>query len=488
MHIVFVASEMAPYAKTGGLADVAGSLPAELANQGVHVSSVLPRYGVIDPLAEGFVYLEPSLVFGLAGATRKPHVWHRRAHPNHDIYLLEEPGLYDRPGLYGMGGRDFADNDYRFAFLCRATLALVRALRINPDVIHCNDWQTGIIPWACGREMAGVFPTVFTIHNMGYQGLFGQESMWAMGLHPSGFTGDGYEYYGAISCMKAGVMAATRITTVSKRYAYEIQTPEFGFGMDAVLRGRQDAIVGILNGVDYSQWDPLRDRLLPAMYGPEDLSGKHRCRALLLREFDLEQPREGRGPVVGVVSRLTGQKGIDLIIQSAWRWLSGTGARLVVLGNGSKTLQDQLRGVQGFHPDQVGLRFEYNEELAHLMYAGCDMLLMPSKYEPCGLNQLYAMRYGTIPVVRATGGLDDTVEHVRLDQDTGTGFKFEHATADGVTWGMWRAIEVFRQPGPWTRLVRRAMAQDFSWSHSAQKYIALYRSIAGAPLLEGQRK
>jgi starch synthase len=480
MEVLFVSSEMVPFAKTGGLGDATGALAAALGRRGVRVTSVLPRYGAIDPVREGFRRIDGVLEVRLHRGRRLVGLWHKQLSLGVDLYLLDDPPLYERVGLYGDAYGDFGDNAVRFGLLSRGAVALARALRWMPDVIHCHDWQAALAAWICARELRRWIPSVLTIHNLGYQGVFGPKAIDDLDLDPRDFAHHGYEFHGTVNLLKAGIVAADRITTVSPRYAREIQTPEQGFGLDGVLRARANTLSGILNGVDYAEWDPSVDPLIPARFDSADLSGKAACRRALLTELGLDAP-DGV-PVIGMVSRLAWQKGFDLLLESAGRWLPSLDVRLVVLGSGSRAIADRLSGLAAALPGKVAVHIAYDNRLSHLVEAGSDMFLMPSRYEPCGLNQIYSLRYGTVPIVRATGGLDDTISEADLDAATGTGFKFGPYSPDALAWAIHRAVTAFEDREGWQALMLRGMAQDYSWEGPAEAYEHIYNELAGPRL------
>jgi starch synthase len=465
-----VASEAAPFAKTGGLADVLGSLPAALARLGEEVAVLLPFYRGI-PLPPAGPILRLPVQVG-------PHGYSVAIHEvvRHNVrYLFADcPALYDRAGIYGTAAGDYPDNHLRFAVLCQAALGVARSV-FRPDVFHAHDWQAGLLPVYL-RESLTLDPTffgvrcVFTIHNLGYQGSFPASAIADLGLDRRLFHSEGLEFFGRLNFLKAGIVWSDAVNSVSPTYAREIQTPEFGFGMDGLLRSRASKLTGILNGVDYEEWNPETDRHLPVNYSARDLSGKRVCKLALLDEMGL--PAEGR-PLIGIVSRFAHQKGMDLA--AAIAPIENTA--LVVLGAGEAALENSFRSLALAYPDRVAVRFGYNEGLAHRIEAGSDMFLMPSRYEPCGLNQIYSLRYGTVPVVRATGGLEDTV-------DEQTGFKFRDDLAGAVE----AALREFQDRDSWTARMRRGMARDFSWDASAVEYQRLYskaparRVASGGPL------
>jgi starch synthase len=476
MEILFVASEVAPWSKTGGLADVAAALPRALAARGHDVTVVTPRYGGIDAPAHGFAREgRPLLVRGEPTA-----LWVRRERGRPEAVLVDHERYFgSRRGVYGEGGREYGDNAERFAHLSRAALVLPAALGRRPRVVHVNDWQTGLVPWLLRHEhahdaaLAGA-RTVFTIHNLAYQGVFPKQALPFIGLPWDVFHLEAMEFYDQVSFMKAGLSFADALTTVSPTYAREILTPEEGAGLDPLLRHRRAALHGVLNGIDVAAWDPARDPHLPAHYSARDLSGKGACKASLQRELGL--PVRPDVPLVGMVSRLADQKGIDLVV-AALPQIVQREAQLAVLGAGSHAYEEAFRRAAAAHPAQVAARIGFDEGLAHRIEAGADVFLMPSRYEPCGLNQMYSLRYGTVPVVRAVGGLEDTVEDFD-GWNRGTGFKFRDYAPAALLLALRRAVETWRDRRAWRALMLRGMAQDFSWDRSARGYEALYRTLA----------
>jgi starch synthase len=473
MEILFVASEVAPWSKTGGLGDVAAALPRALAARGHAVTVVSPRYGGIDPLADGFTRKE-----GLLRSRGEPTAaWVRRGKPT--FWLVEHERLFGaRRGIYGEDGRDFPDNAERFTFLSRAALALPGATGGRPRIVHANDWQTGLVPFLLRREHAedphlARARTVFTIHNLAYQGVFPKDVVPHLGLPWDAFHLDGLEFYDQLSFLKAGLVFADALTTVSPTYAREIRTPEGGNGLDVLLRARAGDLHGILNGIDVAEWNPAADRHLPAHYSARALGGKARCKAALQRELGL--PVRPDTPLAAVVSRLAEQKGMALLAAAVPELLARD-VQLAVLGSGDARWEHALGRAAAERPDRMAVRLGFDEALAHRIEAGADVFLMPSRFEPCGLNQMYSLRYGTVPVVRAVGGLDDTVE----DYDgwnAGTGFKFRDYTPAALSLAVRRALDVHRDRRAWRGLIARGMAQDFSWERSAASYEALYREL-----------
>jgi starch synthase len=465
-----VSSEAAPFAKTGGLADVVGALPEALRAVGDEAAVVIPRYGSID--LKGARRVFDNLPIYLGAERYDTSIYQAAA--NYPLYLVECPLLYDRKGFYGESGVDYPDNHIRFAVLARAALGVARYL-FRTDLFHCHDWQAGLVPaylhtlFAGDPTFLGV-KTLFTIHNLGYQGLFPPAALAEIGLDDAAFRPDGMEFFGRISYIKGGIAFADALNTVSPTYAREIQTPEFGFGLDGALRARADVLSGILNGVDYGEWSPELDPLIPARYSVDDLSGKRSCKARLLEEFGLPAAALDR-PLLGVVSRFTRQKGMDILAEAADRMIAED-LYLVGLGTGEPEFEEFFSAMAAAHPGRIAVRMGFDNAQAHRIEAGADMFLMPSRYEPCGLNQIYSLRYGTVPVVRATGGLDDTI-----DEDTG--FKFAEYSGQALTGAVQRAVQAFADPDGWQARMRRGMRKDFSWSSSAAAYSQLYQRLLG---------
>ena len=478
LHIAFVTSEMVPYIKTGGLADVAAALPKALARLGHRVTVFVPRYDPIwFPPGEflGSVHVPVDAVLRSAGFYRA------RTADGVEVIFIEHLPFYGRPQPYGEGDADYEDNRLRFAFLARAALEYLRSRGLRPDVMHAHDWQAGLVPvylkaFYWDDPTLHRTPTVFTIHNLAYQGNFAHGTIDVLGLpwHLGG--GPAMEFHGGVSYLKGGVLFSEVVTTVSPTYAREIQGAEQGYGFDAVVRQRAGDLVGILNGVDYDEWDPSHDSHIAARYSPSDLAGKRECKLDLLRTYGL--PEDLETPVIGVISRLVHQKGFDILTGSWWDVLQRP-VRLVVLGTGSPEVIEGLRHMQAQAPDRIGLRFSYDNALAHKVEAGADMFLMPSRYEPCGLTQMYSLRYGTVPIVRSTGGLVDTVEPYDAAAGTGTGFRFETPDGTGMMWAIDQALAAGKDREAWAGLQQRGMAQDFSWDRSAQRYVEVYHRVLG---------
>jgi starch synthase len=474
LKIAFATPEMAPFAKTGGLADVSAALPKALAKLGHRVTTFVPRYGFIPYPAGRFV---GSVHVPVDGLHRSAGFYSRALSERLEVVFVEHPPFFDRSGPYGDDGRDYADNRLRFAFFARAVLEYFRSRGERPDVLHANDWQTGLLPvylksfyWddPALRRCA----SVFTIHNVAYQGNFPQDTLGVLGLPWNLGTRDALEFHGGISYLKGGIQFAEMLSTVSPQYAWDIQTPEMGYGFDGVIRARAADMSGILNGVDYDEWDPAHDPHIAAPYGAPDLSGKAACKADLLSAFGLQSDPEL--PLIGVISRLVHQKGFDIVSDAWWDFLNRP-LRMIVLGTGERAIQDGLAALAARDPARFAVRFAYDNALAHKIEAGADMLLMPSRFEPCGLTQLYSLRYGTVPVVRSTGGLVDTVVPWDPATGTGTGFRFDAADGTGLVWAVDQALAAYREPAAWGKLRLNGMALDFSWERSAAAYVELYR-------------
>ncbi|MCH7921420.1 MAG: glycogen synthase GlgA [Nitrospinae bacterium] len=477
LKICIAASEVAPFAKTGGLADVAGALPKALRALGHRVAIIMPRYQMVDVERHGLRRLGVSIEVPIAGRIEKAELLEGALDGGVPVYFIEKPSYYDRPALYGTPEGDYHDNAERFIFFSRGVLEAIKALDLGPQVLHCNDWQTGLAPvylktlYREDSALAGL-ATVFSVHNLGYQGLFWHLDMPMTGLGWELFTIDGLEFYGKLNFLKGGLMFADVLSTVSETYAKEIQTEEFGHRLDGVLRHRSADLYGIVNGIDYEVWNPATDSHLGANYTPDDLAGKAACKKALQKEMGL--PTRADTPVVGIVSRLAAQKGLDLIVEAMGR-LMALGLQLVILGSGEAVYHEALQEAAERYPRQLGLMLGFDEGLAHRIEAGADMFLMPSRYEPCGLNQLYSLKYGTIPVVRATGGLEDTIVDYSEERGEGTGFKFRSYVAEEMVEAVARACRLYSDQKAWRRIVNEAMAQDFSWDASARAYDALYR-------------
>ena len=465
-RILMITSEASPFAKTGGLGDVLGALPAALVRRGDDVAVVMPRYRIAQIPPSERIWFSMPLAVG-------PH--HFTVAVDQVIrdgvrYLfIDCPPLFDRAGIYNEGGSDYADNHIRFGLLNQAALGVARNI-FRPDVFHAHDWPAGLLPCYLRWGFAGDptffgVKTVLSIHNLGYQGNFPASTLGDLGLDPSLYHPEGLEFYGRISFLKAGIVWADAVTTVSPTYAREIQTPEFGFSFDGLLRSRAYKLTGILNGVDYSEWDPSADPHVPAHYSSSDLSGKRVCKLALLEALGL--PLNPERPLIGIVSRFVHQKGFDLFGEIAPQ-VAEEDVAMAVLGSGDAGIEDMFRYFAYARPDKFGVRIGYDNAVAHLIEAGADLFLMPSRYEPSGLSQMYSLRYGTPPVVRATGGLEDSV-------DEETGFKFHGYSPLALFAAIREALAAYQDRDGWTVRMLRGMAKDFSWDVAAAKYQELYR-------------
>ena len=478
MKIVFVASESVPYSKTGGLADVVGALPKALATLGYDVEVFLPRYKITNPGA--LVPGAGSITVPLSGGFRFASIQVAGETSGVRTYLMDCPELFDREQLYMENGKDYPDNAERFATFSMAALEFMKRSSTSPAVIHCHDWQSALVPVYL-RSLYAEDPfykntaVLFTIHNIGYQGLFPPEIMPEISINQNLFGIEGLEYYGKVNLLKGGIVFSDFVSTVSQKYAQEIQTDEFGHGLEGVLRSRSDHLVGILNGVDYEDWNPATDKLIPANYNPEGMRGKEICKKLLLQKLGIQNPDLDR-PVLGIVSRFVRQKGFDLIAKVADE-LMREDLYIVALGTGEPEFEELFRSMAEKYPEKFLVKVAYDNTMAHQIEAGADMFLMPSRYEPCGLNQIYSIKYGTVPVVRATGGLDDTVQP--FDGEKGTGFRFRQYSPVALLACLQRAVATFRDRDAWSKLQQNCMREDFSWTQSAKKYASLYEILYG---------
>ncbi|MDI6740724.1 MAG: glycogen synthase GlgA, partial [Candidatus Edwardsbacteria bacterium] len=489
LKIAVIASEAVPFAKTGGLADVTGAMARELALAGHEVILLLPAHQGIDRLGYGLKPARHACVPKRTMACRhggRPFVI-KLGTDEHPVAVLDSffvPGLRscfidhplfsDRPGLYGDARGDYPDNGLRYGLFSKAALELLTIEGFAPDIVHCHDWQTGLAPvYLKQDEHFAQTRSVFTVHNLAYQGIFGKEILAALGLPNALFHLDGLEYYGQINFLKGGLFFADRITTVSPSYAKQILTPGYGCGLDGALRAREDRLSGILNGVDYAEWDPSRDQYL-ARFDRSRLHLKEGAKRILCQRLGLEY--RNRRALVGIVSRLAMQKGWDIISEALPRLLQME-LDLAILGAGDQAYHDLLHDLQKRHPRRIGLKLGFDNELAHLIYGGADLFLMPSQYEPCGLGQMIALRYGAIPVVHATGGLADTIVDHRQLPDSSNGFSFSEYSADSLVKAIRDALSAYRVIPAWQALMKRAMACDFSWTTSIAKYLDLYRSL-----------
>jgi len=480
MHIVFAASEAVPFAKTGGLADVVGALPREVAKLGYEVSVYLPLYASVRPhLEKELQYVIRSITIPFPHGNRFAGIVDGGVRDGVRFYFVDCPEFFDRQGIYGNNGDSYTDNAERFGLFCRAIIESSKLLGV-PDVFHLHDWPAALLPLLLrtvysGDPLLKNAATVLTIHNAGYQGWFPPSTIDQLLLPWELFTYDKLEHYNTVDFLKGGVFYADLLTTVSRKYSEEIQTAEFGNGLEGALRQRSSDLRGILNGVNYTEWDPATDGNLAAHYNPLDLSGKRECRKDLLHAFGLDIPEQT--PVIGICSRFASQKGFDLLEQIAGR-LAERDVAVVALGTGEPYYEKFFRDFAFANAGRFSVQIRYDEAIAHKIEGGADIFLMPSHFEPCGLNQIYSLKYGTIPVVRATGGLEDTVEEWDAAHKTGTGFKFEPYNAEALLHAVDRALGAFYDKKQWAQLMENAMAQNFSWEKPAAEYAAVYEEAA----------
>ncbi len=482
MQILFCASEVSPFAKTGGLADVTGSLPASLKRLGCDVRIFMPLYRSVREKFQSLDPLVQNIVVPVGIHDYHVHIWESRTAEDIPIYLLEKDEFYDRSFLYGSPVRgDYEDNAERFIGFNRATQQLCNTLGWYPSIFHLHDWQTGLIAayfhlnWRYDPKFLRS-GTVFTIHNIAYQGVFPAGYFSLTNLPPAAYSIQGIEFWSQCNFLKAGLVYSDFLTTVSPRYAEEIQTKEFGFGLEGLLTERRNSLAGILNGIDTNAWNPETDPALPGHFTADDLSGKAVCKEALCTELGF--PEQCRSyPLLGMISRLATQKGFDLL-ERVLPELMNLPVNLVILGTGDAAIEENLLAMEKEFPDRMKLLLQFDEKLAHRIEAGVDAFLMPSRYEPCGLNQMYSLRYGSIPIVHATGGLDDSVVDVLDEPDSGTGFKFYQYAPGAFIEAITSAVRLFENREKWTEIQKRAMRQDFSWDRSAREYTRIYEQVA----------
>lgn len=501
MKILFVVSEVEPLVKTGGLADVAAALPKALQALGHDVRIVIPRYRAVSLEAIGGKPTRARLAINSGKRVLEGEVWQGKLPQSLvPVYCIEQPALFDRGGLYQEQGRDFLDNLERFSFFAQAALYMLPQLGWRPDVIHCHDWQAALsaahLKFGALSQEAFFKKTaaVFTIHNLAYQGIFPKSQWPATQLPNAAFSINGLEFYDQVNCLKGGIIASTRLTTVSPTYAREIQTPEFGCGLDGLLRMRAAALTGILNGIDADAWNPATDPHLPARYDAQRLAGKRRCKQALQESLKLP---ERDYLLIGMVQRLVDQKGIDVVLQAAEQ-LMALPLQIVLLGSGEAAYHRALEQLAARYRDRISVTLKFDEALAHQIEAGADAFIMASRFEPCGLNQMYSLRYGTIPIVRRIGGLADTVVDLDDAQNPPTGFVFDRHSPAALISAVSRALAAYQDRALWAQLMRTGMRQDFSWSHSAAAYQRVYeearadlgrpRSIKKAPARRALRR
>jgi len=486
MNILYVSSEAVPFARTGGLADVSTALPTALERLGQNVAVVIPAYKSV--FNSGLPLKDTGIRFpvSIGGKTLAAKIWKEKL-PESDvtIYFVQQDDYFNRNELYTENGYDYNDNSERFIFFCRAVMEMISIMNLKVDILHSNDWQTGILPALQSilyQKKTGYehIATAHTIHNLAYQGIFWHWDLSLTGIGWEYFTLDKLEFYGKLNLMKAGIVFADGITTVSPQYATEIQSPDFGYGLEAVLQYRSPMLRGILNGVCMNRWNPETDPYIAVQYSAKDVFEKKPiCKHDLQTTLGIAQRSDV--PLLGVVSRLAHQKGIDLITEVIPLWVEKHGVQFCLLGKGDRGLESRLSALAGQYPENVAVRFEFSDELSHKIEAGSDMFLMPSRYEPCGLNQMYSQIYGTVPLVRDTGGLADTVVDLSdetLENNTATGFAFSSDDIFGLNTTIWRALDVYwHRKDVWNRLIENGMRQDWSWAKSAVQYVRFYEKL-----------
>jgi starch synthase len=486
LNVLFVTSEVEPFAKTGGLADVSAALPQTIKELGHEIRIILPRYGCISErrskLHNVLRLKDIPIPIGKAEATaniKSSTIDSKKSKVQ--VYFIENQEYFGHQDLYvdSATKKDFPNNDERFIFFCRAVLETLKRLGWQPDIIHLNDWQSGLIPaylhtlYKDDPFYKGI-QSVFTIHNLAFQGIFPAASFQKTGLPKELFTTEGIEFFHKMSCLKAGLMYSNAITTVSERYAHEIQTsPEYGCGLEGVLHKRKNDLSGIINGIDYNLWNPETDDLIPVRYSIKDIELKSENKRYLLHTHNMEYHPEI--PLIGMISRLTDQKGFDLLSE-IFDDMMKLNVQFILLGTGEKKYHDLYEKLQKKYAGRVGMDLKFDNTLAHMIEAGADMFLMPSRYEPCGLNQLYSLRYGTVPIVRSTGGLDDTIDDIDASPK-GTGFKFQKYDGKELLKSIQHAVKLYAEKGAWQKIQRNGMSKDFSWESSAKQYITLYRKL-----------
>jgi starch synthase len=476
-RVLFVTPELAPFARVGGLGEVAGSLPRALGALGSRVDVVVPLYGIVDRAAFGLEPAGMDLEIRFDGRLRRSELWRARnpRNPGYDVHFISSEDYFERRSVYGDDSGDYADNALRFAYFSMAALEAARVLGVEPDIVHVHDWPTALVPLYLrhGASAGSPKPVVLTVHNLAYQGVYPASVLERVGLPGSLFRVDGLEFYGQVNFLKGGLLASEAITTVSPSYAREILTSSHGAGLEGVLRERSRDLVGILNGIDHSVWDPAHDPALAVSFDSRRPAGKTENKLQLQKELGLTISAET--PLLAAIGRLDAQKGFDLLLEAAPR-LFRAGAQLVVLGSGNSELLRAFEELRARDPASLAAARGFRDDLGRRIYASSDLFLMPSRYEPCGLGQLVAMRYGSLPVVRSTGGLADTVRDLDADPDGGNGFVFEELSAPALAQAVERAISHFRAgSGRWQKWVVRAMEEDFSWEKSAALYIEVYR-------------
>ncbi|MCX8122693.1 MAG: glycogen synthase [Spirochaetes bacterium] len=481
MNIVFCTSEAYPFAKTGGLADYSYSLPKALAKRGHNVYLFLPRYYCVDKNKFQCKLTGMPLPVPIGNGIRWAGIYYTNYLEGIHTYFIEHDDYYGRDGLYDYNGTPYNDNAERFIYFCRACIEALKQLAIAPEIIHCNDWQTACIPLFLKTHYAhdNVLKnakSILTVHNVGYQGVFGKDVLWLMQLTEEFFTPENVEFFGNVNLLKAGVVNADCLVTVSKKYAQEIQEPEYGWDLAPIFKKHANKLFGILNGVDYEHWNPEKDKYIPYQYSINNHnSGKKKCKKELQKFMKL---KVNEVPVLGCISRLTYQKGIDILIDTLdWLFFDEQEVQFVILGSGEQWIIDRFEWLHAMYPERVGIWWGYNEQLAHLIEAGSDFYIMPSRYEPSGLNQMYSLAYGTIPIVRATGGLDDSIKHFDVQSKTGNGFKYQHNDIGELYTIIRYALRIYKNQSMMKILIHNAMSFKRSWDDTAREYEELYNNI-----------
>lgn len=479
MKIVIASSEAAPFAKTGGLGDMIGALPKALKNLGQDCIVLIPKYRMIDDTKFGLKKSGRQIAVPISDKIMEAEIYKTYLDGDIPVYFIGNKEYYDRDGIYEIDGREHPDNAERFTFFSRGCLCAIKELGIYPDIIHCNDWQTGLIPVYLktlykNDDYFKKTGSLFTIHNVAYQGIFERHNIGMMGLPPDIFTPEGIEFHGKINLLKGGIVFADILSTVSKTYAVEIQTDSLGCGLGGLLRNRSDALYGIINGADYDVWNPTKDRFIIKQYSVNNLSGKKDCKKDALSEFGLRFKKDT--PLIGIVSRLDEQKGFDLL-EDIIDDLMSMKIQLCILGIGMEKFHTFLKNAASRYKEKIGIRLAFDDPLAHKIEAGADIFLMPSKYEPCGLSQLYSLKYGTIPVARNTGGLSDTIKGYDPVNEKGNGFKFESYSGEELLKTVQLAVDTYKTRDKWQRLMQNAMNENYSWERSAKEYTELYKKV-----------
>jgi starch synthase len=476
MKVLIASPEVYPFVKTGGLADVTGALPKALKKLGIDVRVILPKHKGIEERGFPMRYKNYKIACEVSQSTIDAEI----VESEYDgiiTYLVENDEYYYRDYLYSTPDGDYLDNAERFIFFAKSILEAIKVTGFIPDVLHCNDWETALSPvflksLSKDDPLLRQISTLLTIHNLGYQGIFWHYDMHLLNIGWEYFTPEALEFFGHINFLKGGIVFSDILSTVSKQYSKEIQTTEFGCGLEGILTTRRNDLYGIVNGIDYEEWNPEKDQHIPAQYNEKNLANKRVCKAALQEEYGL--PVMENTPLIGTISRLADQKGFDLIASSLGGMLS-KGVQYIILGTGERKYHDLFTGLSKQFPKSFGVKIAYDNRLAHLIEAGSDMFLMPSQYEPCGLNQLYSLKYGTVPIVRGVGGLEDTIIDYTKSPDIGTGFKFYDYSEKALLDAIERAIGVYKNQRAWQSLIKKCMSEDFSWEKSAKEYVEVYK-------------